>query len=110
MGTNDKISLPTADVPNDNVCAEYFKALGDPVRLQVVKTLLDGPLSVSDIADRMQLQIANVSHHLRVLHHAGIVLTERDGRFIYYRVNCEFLKHRKEKVFLDFVCCELELR
>ncbi len=49
------------------VCATYLKALGDPVRLQIVGALQSGPMSVSDLVLLLELEMANVSHHLRVL-------------------------------------------
>ena len=62
-----------------NECATYLKALADPFRLQIIRALQSGPLSVSDVAELLESNLANASHHLRVLFHAGIVITERDG-------------------------------
>lgn len=100
-----------AAAPGDdvNVCANYLKALGDPHRLQIARALQSGPMSVSDLAMLLELEIANVSHHLRVLFHAGLVKTERDGRFIYYQLNRDFLSNGKLKQALDFGCCKIEL-
>jgi DNA-binding transcriptional ArsR family regulator len=92
------------------LCATYLKALGDPVRLQIVRALQSGPMSVSDLVLLLELEMANVSHHLRVLFHSGIVTTERDGKFVYYTVNKEFLTKRSVATSLDFGCCKLDLR
>lgn len=92
------------------VCAVYFKALGDPVRLRIVRALQSGPLTVSDLVELLELGMANVSHHLRVLYHADIVTTERDGKYIYYALNQEFLKSRSAAKYLDFGCCRIDLR
>ncbi len=88
------------------VCATYLKALGDPVRLQIVKALQCGPLTVTDVAELLDIELPNVSHHLRVLFHAQLVTTEKDGKFSYYRLNSEFLMRRS----LDFGCCKIDLR
>ena len=93
-----------------DVCSVYLKALGDPVRLRVVRALRAGALSVTDIALLLEMDISNVSHHLRVLFHAGIVTTTREGKFIYYRLNSEFLTNRSATRSLDFGCCQIELR
>ncbi len=93
-----------------SLCANYLKALGDPVRLQIVRALQSGPLSVSDLALLLEMELANISHHLRVLFHAKIVTTERDGKFIYYAVNKEFLNRRSVAKSLDFGCCKIDLR
>jgi len=92
------------------LCATYLKALGDPVRLRIVRALQSGPISVSDLVLLLELEMANVSHHLRVLFHAHIVTTERDGKFIYYTLNKEFLTKRSVTKALDFGCCKIDLR
>jgi DNA-binding transcriptional ArsR family regulator len=104
MATQDKLS------PDATVCATYLKALGDPVRLQIVRALQSGPKSVSDLVVLLELEMANVSHHLRVLFHADIVTTQRDGKYIYYDLNKEFLKSRSVAKSLDFGCCKIDLR
>jgi DNA-binding transcriptional ArsR family regulator len=98
------------DPKNAERCAAYLKALGDPVRLTVVRALRMGKLSVSDIALLLEIDLTNVSHHLRVLFHAGLVTTTRDGKYIYYQLNNEILSSRSSKKSLDFGCCQLELR
>lgn len=92
-------------------CAKYFKALGDPIRLQMMRALQAGPLSVSDLASLLELELANVSHHLRVLYNAGLVTTERDGKFIYYSLCKDVLQGNARLAGrLDFGCCKLDLR
>jgi DNA-binding transcriptional ArsR family regulator len=91
-------------------CASYLKALGDPIRLQIVRALQAGPLSVSDLGELLGIEMANVSHHLRVLFHAHLVTTRRDGKFIYYHLNEQFLKARSVAKSLDFGCCKIDLR
>ena len=104
--------MPTQDASSADpvLCATYLKALGDPVRLQIVRALQSGPMSVSDLALLFELEMANVSHHLRVLFHADIVTTERDGKFIYYGLNTDFLTSRAVGKSLDFGCCKIDLR
>ncbi|MDX1927779.1 MAG: metalloregulator ArsR/SmtB family transcription factor [Pirellulaceae bacterium] len=104
MSADEESSSETA------LCATYLKALGDSIRLQVVRALQSGPMSVSDLALLLELEVANVSHHLRVLFHADIVTTQRDGKFIYYALNKEFLKNRSVAKTLDFGCCKIDLR
>lgn len=48
-------------------CAKYRKALGAPIRLQMIRALQSGPKSVSDISLLLDLELPNVCHHLRVL-------------------------------------------
>lgn len=97
-------------IENPALCANYLKALGDPVRLHIVRALQSGPMSVSDLALLLEIEMANISHHLRVLFHANIVTTERDGKFIYYAVNKALLPNRSVTKSLDFGCCKIDLR
>ncbi len=91
-------------------CAEYFKALADPVRLQIVRALRTGPMNVSDIALLLELDVTKTSHHLRVLYHANIVTIEKEGKYSYYHLNADFVKNRKLNSGLDFGCCKVDLR
>jgi DNA-binding transcriptional ArsR family regulator len=50
-----------------------LSALAEPNRLHIVELLRDGPLTVGEIADRLQLRQPQASKHLRVLSEAGIV-------------------------------------
>jgi len=100
------------NIPDEMQCATYLKALGDPLRLQIVRALQAGPMSVSDLAILAEQEIGTVSHHLRVLFHAGLVSTERDGKFIYYSLCSDFLatKGRAKNGSLDFGCCRFEMQ
>ena len=92
------------------VCAAYLKALGDPIRLQILKALQSGQLTVSDVVELLDIEMPNVSHHLRVLFHAHLVTIKKDGKFSYYHLNAEFLKSRSLVKSLDFGCCKIDLR
>jgi DNA-binding transcriptional ArsR family regulator len=50
-----------------------LKALADRSRLRIVRTLLDQPLTVNDISERLGISQYNVSKHLRILREAGLV-------------------------------------
>lgn len=99
-----------SDIVPMDVCATYLKALGDPNRLMIVRALRGGALTVTDISLLLEVDVPKVSHHLRVLFHANIVSTERDGKFIYYRLNDAFLCNRAGNKALDFGCCQFDLR
>ncbi|MHA1597289.1 MAG: ArsR/SmtB family transcription factor [Alphaproteobacteria bacterium] len=64
--------------------AEIFKLLGDPTRLRIVIACLDGEKNVGDIAATVAASPSLVSHHLRLLRAARLVVAERRGRSIYY--------------------------
>ena len=64
------------------------KALGDPVRLQLVDVLRKhaGKVCVCELVPLFDLSQPTVSHHLKVLRDAGIVGSERQGLWAYYYV------------------------
>jgi DNA-binding transcriptional ArsR family regulator len=91
-------------------CSEYLKALADPLRLQIVRALQNGPMSVSDLSLVLESDISMISHHLRVMFHADLVKTERDGKFIYYSLNTDFVKKNRIPNSFDFGCCSFDLK
>ncbi len=98
------------ETDTDGTCANYLKALGDPVRLRIVKALQSGPLTVSDLAELLEIDIQKTSHHLQVLFHADLLTLQREGKFRYYALNGSFVKSRQAAKTLDFGCCTIGLR
>lgn len=68
--------------------AEVAKALGDPVRLQLIDVLRKhaGQVCVCELVPLFNLSQPTVSHHLKVLRQAGLVGCERQGLWAYYYV------------------------
>jgi ArsR family transcriptional regulator len=78
------------DVERDQAVrmASIAKALGDPVRLQLVDVLRKhaGKVCVYELVPLFELSQPTVSHHLKVLREAGVVGSERVGLWAYYYV------------------------
>jgi len=74
--------------------AEVAKALGDPIRLQLVDVLRKhaGKVCVCELTPLFDIEQPTVSHHLKVLRAAGIVDSERRGLWAYYYVVPNALK------------------
>jgi ArsR family transcriptional regulator, arsenate/arsenite/antimonite-responsive transcriptional repressor len=70
------------------------KALGDPVRIQLVDVLRKhaGKVCVCELVPLFELSQPTVSHHLKKLREAGIVGSERRGLWAYYYVDPEALE------------------
>ncbi len=68
--------------------AQVAKALGDPIRLQLVDVLRRhaGKVCVCELTPLFDVGQPTVSHHLKVLRAAGIVDSERRGLWAYYYV------------------------
>src|ERR687888_1030768 len=72
--------------------ASALKVLADPTRLRLVSLIAAQPAGeacVCDVTEPMGLTQPTVSHHLKVLHEAGILEREQRGRWAYYRLNPE---------------------
>jgi ArsR family transcriptional regulator, arsenate/arsenite/antimonite-responsive transcriptional repressor len=67
--------------------AEWFHALSDETRLEIVAMLTGGERCVCDLMDALDVAQSRLSFHLRVLKDAGIVSDRRDGRWVHYSLN-----------------------
>lgn len=68
--------------------APAFKALGDPVRLQLMSMIASAPageICVCDLTPAFDLTGPTISHHLKTLRDTGLVDSERRGTWVYYR-------------------------
>ncbi len=79
------------DVSTDTAAcaARLFKALGDPVRVQLLSLVaqsVDGEVCFRDLADEFDMPQPSLSHHLKILVNAGILERERKGTWSCYRV------------------------
>ena len=72
--------------------APLLKALADPVRLRLLSMVLShegGEACVCDLNDAFDLSQPTISHHLKVLHEAGLLDREKRGVWVYYRARPE---------------------
>ncbi|MEU7825706.1 metalloregulator ArsR/SmtB family transcription factor [Catellatospora sp. NPDC049133] len=84
--------LAAATVPAEAAAdlAAAFKALGDPVRLQLLSMIASadgGEACVCDLTPAFDLTGPTISHHLKVLREAGLVESDRRGTWVWYRAN-----------------------
>ncbi|MCL8024979.1 ArsR/SmtB family transcription factor [Nocardioides bruguierae] len=89
---------PLTAQPLDADAAEavvpLLKALADPVRLRIVSLVAaheGGEACVCDLQEAFELSQPTISHHLKVLHTAGVLDREKRGTWAYYRVRAETL-------------------
>jgi DNA-binding transcriptional ArsR family regulator len=64
--------------------AQLLKALGNEQRLHILCNLLDGPLSVGELNQRLDLSQSALSQHLALLREMELVDTRREAQTIYY--------------------------
>lgn len=72
----------------NNQWVNILKALGHATRLQIVSELLKGTKCVTDIHDILPMSQANISQHLTILRHAGLVDFTQKGAQRCYFLSC----------------------
>jgi ArsR family transcriptional regulator len=70
------------DIPK--LKAEFFKALGHPVRIRVLELLTEGERSVSELLEQISVEQSSLSQQLGVLRRAGFVVARRDASNVIY--------------------------
>ena len=81
---------------NDETLARICKALGHPVRIKILRTLIDKGCCVNDLVDTLPLAQSTISQHLKVLKEAGLVLGTVDGPRRCYCANPATLQSLRE--------------
>ncbi len=85
--------------------AHLFAALGDPIRLSLVRRLSrTSPLSITELAEGARITRQAITKHLRVLEHTGIVRSKRHGRQSLYEFTPDCLADIRR--FLDRVSAQ----
>jgi len=74
----------TSDLRGFELEADLIRVLANPKRLMIVSLLGPGPLTVTEIAHRLNLSLQNTSQHLRLMRDRTIVRAQRDGREVRY--------------------------
>jgi len=89
----EPVVYPDVDRGQAIELAEVAKALGDPIRLQLVDVLRKhaGKVCVCELVPLFDVSQPTLSHHLKKLRAAGIVDSERRGLWAYYYVRPEAL-------------------
>ena len=84
----EPVVYPDVDRAQAIGMADVAKALGDPVRIQLIDVLRKhaGKVCVCELVPLFDLSQPTVSHHLKVLRQAGLVGSERQGLWAYYYV------------------------
>ncbi|MBD0280769.1 MAG: winged helix-turn-helix transcriptional regulator [Thermoleophilaceae bacterium] len=84
----EPVAYPDVELERAKRMARVAKALGDPIRVQLIDVLRKhaGKVCVCELVPLFDLSQPTVSHHLKVLREAGLVDSERRGLWAYYYV------------------------
>lgn len=79
--------------------SEILRALSHPLRLQILEFIdQNDVINVNKIYNTLKLEQSITSQHLRILRLAGLVETERDGKFIHYSLDYNRIKNAVEAI------------
>jgi len=67
--------------------SEMCKVFSNPIRLEILNLLRDKKMSVTELINKSKLSQANISQHLSIMKSKGIVISNRNGKNIYYKLS-----------------------
>lgn len=89
---------------------KVFKALADGTRQEILQLLEEQPFTVGEIVARFDLSQPTISRHLSVLKEADLVIDQRRGQNVIYRLNDSALAGSMRQFFGQFRSCQEALR
>ena len=96
--------------PDTRRMSKTFKALSDETRRRILEILEKYQSAVGGIVERFNLSQPTISRHLSILREANLVIDERQGQSVIYRLNHEELASAMRHFFRQFRTCEELLR
>lgn len=81
-----------------DMLARIFKILSVDARVRIIQLLNNSPMCVNALSSRLDITQGAVSQHLRILRDAGIVISEKRGYYVHYRLNSKLLEKWGRKI------------
>jgi ArsR family transcriptional regulator len=75
--------------------------LSDKTRLNIVKELINEEKPCSELIGRFELSKSTFSHHAKVLAKSGLVKFRREGKYLFFNLNYEFIKELEQFFFTE---------
>ncbi len=99
----DAISEPASlNAQNGRHLNKFFKALSDETRRRILRLLNEGDRTVGEIVGNFHLSQPTISRHLSVLKEANLVVDQRQGQHVIYRLSAASLARSADTFFSDF--------
>jgi len=96
----------TFDYKKLQVSTELMRAVAHPLRLMILEFIDNhGVINVNKIYNTLKIEQSITSQHLRILKMAGVVQSERDGKFIHYSINYDLI-NRIDNAMKNFLAKE----
>ncbi|WP_408955423.1 ArsR/SmtB family transcription factor [Natroniella sp. ANB-PHB2] len=87
---------------------ELLKAVADQRRLQIISLLSCGKMCVCDITAQLDLSQPNISHHLKILKNADLIVATKRGRWVDYQLNKDKLESLQKRLGDVLAGCDAE--
>lgn len=68
------------------IVASYFSVLSEPMRLRIMQAVCEEEKTVSQIVAELGATQTNISRHLNLMHHSGVLARRKEGSKVHYRV------------------------
>ncbi len=72
--------------------AAIIRATAHPVRLFLLETLMGNRYCVKELTDMLPYDLSTISRHLKQMKSSGLLLDEREGNCVYYRIQCDCVR------------------
>jgi len=92
--------------PPTDECSRRLGVLAEATRLAIIRALMEGPLRVGVIGERLCVEQSLLSHHLRALRESGLVVAMRQGKGVVYRL-ADGVRPSKSREAIHLGCCRL---
>lgn len=86
-GPDHHVTAPAIDSELARTVAERMQMLATPSRVQILGRLKEGPCSVGQLAEAVEMEASAVSHQLRSLRQLGFVVGQRQGKHVFYALH-----------------------
>ena len=86
--------------------AKICKALGDENRVKIIQLLTKGELCACKLLEEFNIGQSTLSHHMKILTDCNLVSFRKDGKWVYYSINCK--KFSEFKSVIGSISCNKE--
>lgn len=88
---------------NNETTSQICKALGDSNRLQIIESLTTGEKCACKLLEKFNITQPTLSHHMKILCDCNLVTSRKEGKWIYYTLNCNTFSDFKN--FISSITC-----
>ena len=107
---SDQLQLELQHTEEFRMISEVFRQMGDPTRVRIFWLLCHCEECVINISAMMDMSAPAVSHHLARLRSAGLIVSRREGKEVYYRAadsRAAQLMHRMIEDMMEIACPDI---